>query len=140
MSNTHYTGGCHCGAVTFSVSLDLAAGSSRCNCSFCSKTRMWLAFAPRAQLSITKGEDALVDYQHVPPHKTAPFLHLYFCKHCGVRPFGRGGHLPALGGEFYAVNIAALDLAPDQLAAIPVRYVDGAHDDYDATPAVTSYL
>ena len=139
MSN-HHTGACHCGAVTYAVTLDLAAGSTRCNCSFCGKNRMWMAFAPRAALTITTGEDALTDYRHTPAHRSAPFLHLFFCRHCGVRPFARGGHLPALGGEFYAVNVATLDLTPAQRAAIPVRYVDGAHDDYDATPAVTSYL
>jgi hypothetical protein len=135
-----YRGSCHCGAVQFECALDLAAGTMRCNCSFCRKARTWLAFAPSKAFRLMAGADALTDYQHTPEGKTEPFLHLTFCSRCGVRPFARGGFLPAFGGEFYAVSVACLDDASDEeLAAAPVSYPDGRNSDWTA-PAPHRYL
>ncbi len=135
-----YAGSCHCGAITYRVALDLAAGSSRCNCSFCTKSRFWLAIAKAEAFELVRGADALVDYQHTPAKMPAPFLHLQFCRTCGVRPFTKGGHLPALGGEFYAINLATLDIDDATRASIPIRYVDGRNDDFANPPAETRYL
>lgn len=77
------------------------------------------------------GAEALVDYQNTPPGRPDPFLHLSFCGRCGVRPFTRGGFMPALGGAFYAVNLACLDnVTDDELVDAPVRYVNGKQDDW----------
>jgi hypothetical protein len=103
-----YTGSCHCGAVQYQAELDLAAGTSRCNCSFCTKARFWLAFAKAAEFKLLRGNEALADYQYVPAGKSESFLHFHFCRICGMRPFTKGGHLPALGGEFYAINVSTL--------------------------------
>jgi hypothetical protein len=136
-----YQGSCHCGAVQFEADLDLATGTSRCNCSFCGKARFWMAIAPDDSFRLLRGADALTDYRHTPPARSEPFLHLTFCRTCGVRPFSSGGFLPAIGSAFHAVNIACLDgLSDEERAAIPVRYVDGRHDDWSATPAVHSHL
>ena len=35
-------GGCHCGALRFEVELDLSAGTAKCNCTYCAKSRFWL--------------------------------------------------------------------------------------------------
>lgn len=135
-----YQGSCHCGAVAFEADLDLAAGTTRCNCRFCGKARFWMAFAPEGSFRLLRGADALTDYQHAPAGKEA-FLHFTFCTTCGFRPFTRGGYLAAFGGTFHAVNIACLDgISDEERAAIPVRYADGQHDDWEATPAVTSHL
>jgi hypothetical protein len=135
-----YSGSCHCGAVAYEAELDLESGTSRCNCSFCTKARFWLAIAPVDQVRVIRGADALADYQHTPAGMAAPFLHLHFCRTCGVRPFTRGGHLPALGGEFFAINVATLDLGDAELAAIPIKYVDGRHNDWSREPAHHAHL
>jgi hypothetical protein len=63
-----------------------------------------------------------------------------FCRRCGIKPFGRG-HMEALGGTFYGVNLACLDDATDEeLAGAPVVFQDGRHDDWQHAPAVTKYL
>ena len=81
------------------------------------------------------------DYQHTPRSKPAPFLHFLFCSRCGVRPFTKGGALPAFGGEFHAVNLACLDDATDaELAQAPIQHADGRNDDWKSTPAETRYL
>jgi hypothetical protein len=134
--STMHRGSCHCGAVRFECELDLSQGSSRCNCTFCHKARFWMTLVKTDALRVTQGADLLTDYRHTPPNLPEPFLHLYFCSRCGVRPFSRGGLLPQLGSEFYAVNIACLDdLSDEVLAQIPVRYVDGRRGRWDLQPA-----
>jgi len=100
-----------------------------------------MAFAKgEGAFRLLQGADALTDYQHTPPSKSQPFLHLYFCSRCGVRAFSKGGPLPELGGEFHAVNIACLDDATDEeLAQAPIHFADGRNDDWK-TPAKTRYL
>src|SRR4051794_38140317 len=103
-----YEGSCHCGAVRFACDLDLEAGTTRCNCGFCAKARFWMAFAPVADFHLKQGAEALTDYQAAPQGRPS-FLHFLFCRHCGFRPFTKGGALPQFGGEFYAVNVACLE-------------------------------
>ena len=136
-----YQGSCHCGAVRFEADLDLAAGSNRCNCSFCTKARTWFAIAKGDTFRLLAGADALADYTRVLPGKTEPFLHFHFCKHCGIRSFAKGGYLPQLGDTFHAVMIACLDGIPDEeLAEIPIQYADGRHDRFDQAPKEHSFL
>ena len=54
-----------------------------------------------------------------------------------VHPLGPGArdNLDALGGTFHASSVPALALSPEQLAAIPVRYINGRDRRYDETPA-----
>jgi hypothetical protein len=136
-----YRGSCHCGGVRFECELDLSAGTMRCNCSFCRKSRLWLVFAPVAKMRVTAGAELLRDYRWTPSHMAEPFLHLTFCERCGVRPFSSGGALPRFGGPFYAINVACLDDATDaELAAAPVHYADGRHNEYERASADTRYL
>ncbi|HKO49026.1 MAG TPA: GFA family protein [Polyangiaceae bacterium] len=135
-----YRGSCHCGAVQFEAELDLAAGTTRCNCRFCRKARFWMAFAKAAEFRMLKGQDALCDYQHTPTSKPEPFLHLTFCRVCGVRPFSSGGELAQFGGAFYAVNVACLDDATDtELAQAPIHYANGRENDWQQA-AKETYL
>ncbi|HET9625645.1 MAG TPA: GFA family protein [Kofleriaceae bacterium] len=126
-----FHGSCHCGAVRFEAEIDLAQPTTRCNCRFCTKARFWFAIVPTAELRVLAGGDALVDYQHAAPGKPAPFLHFQFCRACGVRAFTQGGPLGELRDGFYAVNLGCLDDASDaELAAAPVRYLNGRDDDW----------
>jgi hypothetical protein len=135
MSLKTYSGSCHCGAVRFQAELDLAAGSIRCNCTACFKARAWFTPAKGAErFRLLTGADALTEYRWKPPGQPAPFLTYAFCRHCGVRVFGRG-ELPALGGTFHAVPLTTLDDAPaDDLAASPIHFADGRHDRTDRVP------
>jgi len=129
-----YHGSCHCGVVRYQADVDLAAGTIRCNCSLCVKKRWWGAMVKPEHFRLLAGEDALEEYtfgRHVEKHR--------FCRHCGVQPFVFG-HSPARG-DFVAINVGTLDGVSDaELAAAPVRYVDGRDDRWQDAPGVTSYL
>lgn len=100
-----------------------------------------MVFAKAAEFRLLKGEDSLSDYQHTPAGKTTPFLHLTFCRHCGVRPFSRGGALPQFDGPFFAVNVACLDdVADAELAQAPIHYADGRNDAWQNVAQETTYL
>ena len=136
-----YQGSCHCGAVQFECDLDLSEGTNRCNCRFCRKARFWMTLVKNDAFRLLKGADVLTDYQHSTPRQAVPFLHFTFCNRCGVRPFTKGGYLPALGSEFFAVNIGCLDNATDEeLAKAPIRFVDGRDDNFGGTSDETRYL
>jgi hypothetical protein len=134
-----YQGSCHCGAVRFEADIDLAQGTTRCNCSICSKARAWFTLVPPERVRLVAGTDAHTEYQWVPPGRQRAFLRFRFCKTCGIRTFGHGGD-PAEKGSFCFINVAALDIDQDELAAAPIRYVDGRHDRYEQTPADTRLL
>ena len=128
------TGSCHCGAVKFEAKLELSAPTFRCNCSVCRKSRYWLAPIPADDFRLLAGEAALADYGF-----GAGNIHHRFCRTCGVKPFGQAEN-PAFGGPFFGVNVGCLDLAPEVLAALPIMFVDGAHDAQHRAPEITSYL
>ncbi|MCE9576562.1 MAG: GFA family protein [Deltaproteobacteria bacterium] len=131
-----FHGSCICGAVTFEADLDLAAGTTRCNCSFCRKARFWMAFARGDGFRLRTGLDHLVDYQRTPAGRPEPYLHFLFCRTCGARPFTRGGD-----GEFHAVNLGCLDDATDlELAAAPVHFADGRHRAWEDDATATHYI
>lgn len=129
-----YHGSCHCGAVRFTARIDLAQGTLRCNCSICAKLRFWPAIIASSEFSLLSGEDALADYQFLTRRD-----HHYFCRHCGLHPFGTG--TSPRWGAFHAVNVACLDdVPPEELAAAPVTWVDGKHDKWESAPELTRHL
>ncbi len=143
-------GSCHCGAVRFRCEIDLAppgqrsvqprpgewyASTLRCNCSFCRKTRMWKCHVPAEAFELVDGADALSHYRFA-----AGSIDHTFCRHCGVYPFVSASE-PVMGGDFVCVNVACLDdVDESELAAAPIRYEDGANDDWGRTPDVFAHL
>ena len=98
---THH-GGCHCGAVRYSVDLDLDAPALTCNCSMCGRAGTLLTFVPAATFRLEKGESNLTDYQF-----NKLVIHHLFCKTCGIKPFARG--IDPKGNDTVAVNVRTLD-------------------------------
>lgn len=128
-----YQGSCHCGAVRFEADLDLAQSSYRCNCSICRRTRFWPAVARQEQFRLKAGEGELTKYVFGGKKN-----HHFFCRHCGVRPFGVGNDTPI--GTMIGVNIGCLEgLSDEELSRIPITCVDGHHDRMEP-PAFSSHL
>ena len=135
-----YDGSCHCGAVRFQADIDLSAGTNKCNCSICAKSRAWFAFVPGAAFRLTEGAGSLTEYRWTPAGKPEPFLRYNFCRTCGIRAYARGEH-ESMGGVFYAVPVTSLDeVDADELVAAPVNYVDGLHDRFKQKPEDTRLL
>ncbi len=129
-----YQGSCHCGAVTFEAELDLAESTYRCNCSICRRTRFWPTVAREEGFRLLSGESELTQYLF----NSMKNQH-YFCKHCGVRPFGIGTETPI--GKMYGVNLGCLTgVTEEELAGLKITYVDGMHDQWQNAPKFFSHL
>lgn len=107
------SGSCHCGAVRFQVSGDIAELTT-CDCSLCVKKNALMAKVHESALAITAGEDALSLYQW----NTRRAKH-YFCSRCGIYTFHRKRSAP----DHYGVNVFCLDGFDP--ASVPVRATDG---------------
>lgn len=114
MANTHH-GGCHCGAVRYTVDIDLSKPVIQCNCSICSRTGTLLAFVPPDSFKLEKGEEHLTDYQF-----NKKVIHHLFCRTCGVRSFARG---MGPNGPMVAINTRCLDDV--DAATLNVMHYDG---------------
>jgi hypothetical protein len=110
-----YTGSCHCGAVRYEVTSDLASVIA-CNCSMCGRSGTLLSFVPTAQFKLLSGADSLTDYQF---NKHA--IHHTFCKVCGIKPFASG--TDGKGNEMRAINVRCLDGV--DVSTLTVTHVDG---------------
>jgi len=129
-----YRGSCHCGAVRFEADIDLTQPTYRCNCSICSRTRFWAAVVKPGAVRVLQGRGQLVQYLFNSMQNEHRF-----CGTCGVRPYGIGRN--SQDQEVYGVNIGCLeDATPEELAAAPVVYCDGKHDNWQNPPAITSFL
>ena len=129
-----YKGSCHCGAVRFEADLDLEQPSYRCNCSICRRNRFWPAIAREGGLRVLAGQEMLTEYLF----NTKKNQH-FFCKVCGVRPFGVGNETPM--GKMYGVNIGCLEgITEAELSRIPVTYVDGMNNRWSEAPEHFAHL
>jgi hypothetical protein len=130
-----YHGSCHCGRVRFEADIDLLAGSGRCNCSVCTKKRNWSVIIKPADFRLISGKDDLGDYQFGSGRN-----HHRFCKSCGIATCG-DGDLEEVSGPYVSVSVACLDdVSPEELAEVPIRYMNGRDNNWWSPPKVTSYL
>jgi hypothetical protein len=126
-----YQGSCHCGAVRLEVAFDASVGTSRCNCTFCTKNAWWGLHVKPEAFRVLSGQEVLRAYSRSPQG-----FAVQFCSVCGTSLFGHG-HVAELGGAFCGVNVPCLDdLDP---SGIQVTYFDGLHDTW-ATFAVKPYV
>jgi len=131
-----YSGACHCGRVRFEADIDVAAGTSKCNCSYCARMRMWSAQVRTDAFRLIAGEDDLADYRG-----NNPVAHHTFCRHCGIHPF-EWVDTPNMSGIRYCnINVACLDgVDIGELLAAPLSYRDGRNNDWASTPTETRHL
>jgi hypothetical protein len=135
MSAKKYHGSCHCGKVTFEADIDLAAGSGKCNCNYCTKIRSWKVFVKPDAFKLVSGTDEVTGYAGHNPTTTR-----YFCKTCGVHTH-EIGDAEWMGGPFAGVFLGALnDASIDELMSGPVSYSDGRNNDWMNSPADTRNL
>ncbi|MBA3676162.1 MAG: GFA family protein [Sphingosinicella sp.] len=108
---------CHCGAVSLTVHAELPTEAMSCNCSHCRRKGLLLAFYPREQVTLDKGEEALAGYDF-----NKREIHHRFCSTCGCQPFAEG-KMPD-GSPTRAINLRC---APDvDLDTIKLNKFDGA--------------
>lgn len=111
-----YHGQCHCGAVRYSATTDLA-NLFDCNCSRCRRIASAMASVPASQFTLEAGEDHLVRYTF--NHHAIDHL---FCKTCGVQSFSRGkfGDTPMV-----VLNVGCLEGVP-MIDRSTITHYDGA--------------
>jgi len=136
MAKTTYHGSCHCRRIRYEADLDLASGTGKCNCSYCWKARGWTIGIKPADFRLLSGHEDRGRYGFRPNSQN----HHVFCKTCGVRVYTEGD-IPEIGGAYVSVALSTLDdLPPGELAAAPVRYMNGRDDDWSHVPAETRNL
>lgn len=134
MAKKTYKGSCHCGRVRFEADIDLSGPTFRCNCTYCTKIRSWFASVEPNDFGLLAGQADLADYQFGQKR-----VHHQYCRHCGIRPFGHADTEQT--GPFVAVALGSLDdVDPGELAAAPIIYLNGRHDDFESPPAETRHL
>lgn len=93
-------GGCHCGAVRFSVEFAAPPELLDCNCSVCAKTGFLHLIATAEQFSLLRGADMVSEYRF----GSGTARHL-FCKVCGIKSF----YVPRSHPDGFSVNWRALE-------------------------------
>ena len=58
-------GSCHCGAVKFTVQTPAELTGSRCNCSICAMKGAVMIYVPKADLTVSRGEEDQIGRAHV---------------------------------------------------------------------------
>ena len=124
---------CHCGAVEFAVHLsDEFNTIRRCNCSYCSMRGAVAVSAQLADITITKGQDQLSEYQF----NSGTAKH-FFCSNCGIYTH----HQRRSNPDQYGVNVACIDgVSPFDFEEIVVY--DGVNHptDRQAEPLIAGVL
>lgn len=91
-------GGCHCGAVRFTVEVE-ALVALECNCSICLQKGFLHVIVPREAFTLHQGAEALTTYTF----NTRTARHT-FCSVCGVQAF----YTPRSHPDGVSVNLRSL--------------------------------
>ncbi|MEG3862743.1 GFA family protein [Microcoleus sp. herbarium12] len=110
-----YSGGCHCGAVRFTVAVDKHEAQN-CNCSICKKKGFLHLIVPPERFTLLSGEDVLTTYRF----NTGTAKHT-FCRICGIHSFYR----PRSHPDGFDVNVRCLD--SDVISEFKILPFDGVH-------------
>jgi len=111
-------GGCHCGAVRFTIRIDPSPRLLDCNCSICVKTGFLHLIVPAEDFTLDSGIDALTSYRF----GSGKAEHL-FCSTCGIKSFYR----PRSHPDGWSVNFRCLD--PDHGLSPQVEPFDGKNSE-----------
>ena len=129
-------GGCHCQSVRFEAQIDFGEGTVKCNCTFCSKARLWLVNVRPEAFRLLTDENALMVYRG-----KNPVAHHPFCKRCGVRVFDRVDMPNETGFPYFNISIMCIDdLNVDEALSAPIVYVNGLQNDWSNPPSETRHL
>ena len=86
-------------------------------------------------MRLLSGQDSVGDYQFNTQNN-----HHYFCKRCGVRPFGRG-NVKEIGGDYVSIMLSTLDNAsPVELVEPPIKYANGRDNSWWTEPEEIRHL
>jgi hypothetical protein len=122
--------------VKFEAEIDLAAGTSKCNCTSCWKKRNWSVRAQPEGFRRISGDDQMSGYQPGSPNPAHGF-----CKSCGVFTYAWVGVTEWNPTAYVSVSVASLDdLEPAELIAAPVQFCDGRADNWWNVPGETRHL
>lgn len=117
LSDSQYSGGCHCGAVRFEVRVAVNERvASDCNCSICCKKGFLHLIVPPDRFTLLQGSEALSSYTF----NTGTAKHL-FCRTCGIHSF----YYPRSHPGWIDVNVRCLD--GNVLSQFQVEAFDGAN-------------
>lgn len=122
-----HRGGCHCGAVRFSVRAAARIRAQSCNCSICARTGFLHLIVPADAFRLESGHDQLTEYTF----NTGVATHL-FCRRCGVKSFYR----PRSNPDGWSVNVHCLD--PGTVEALEIEPFDGRN--WEANAARLAHL
>lgn len=111
-----YSGGCHCGRVSFDVVGPKHLVAWDCNCSICFMKKNWHFIVPFANFRLKSGADVLTEYRF----NTMVARHV-FCSKCGVQAYYR----PRSNPDGVAITLACIP--PAQIESNEVRKFDGSN-------------
>jgi hypothetical protein len=115
-ARTSHRGGCHCGAVRFTIQAPADVTVFECNCSICRMTGFQHLFVPQEHFQLIAGADDLAEYRF----NSGAARHL-FCRHCGIKSF----YVPRSHPDGYSVNLRCLDR--ESLGEVRIEPFDGAN-------------
>ncbi|MBA4286028.1 MAG: aldehyde-activating protein [Xanthomonadaceae bacterium] len=122
-----HRGGCHCGAVRFTVRAAARITAQSCNCSICVRTGFLHLIVPEAAFRLESGQDLLTEYRF----NTGVARHL-FCSRCGIKSFYR----PRSNPDGWSINVHCLDAGT--IEQLDIEPFDGR--DWDANAARLAHL